>query len=248
MPAQFEEGHGGYSYEGGELDVFTLATNWKAYWASRVERHVGSRVLEVGAGLGATARVLCRNQKRWIALEPDPALARRMREEIDAGRLPAICEVRVGKLEDLGASELFDTILYIDVLEHIQDDRGELEQAAARLDQGGCVVVIAPAHQFLYTAFDQAIGHFRRYDREMITSLKPRGLKLSRFEYLDSVGFFASLGNRWLLKSSSPTSSQIKVWDRLMVPLSRCLDPLLQHRFGKSVLAVWSKSQTPGSA
>lgn len=242
MPAQSEERPGNYSYEGGELDVFTLATNWKAYWASRVEQHIGSRVLEVGAGLGATARVLCKRQKKWIALEPDPALAQRMRDEVDAGRLPAICEVRVGTLEDLDASDVFDTILYIDVLEHIQDDRGELERAAARLDQGGWIVVIAPAHQYLYTAFDRAIGHFRRYDRRMIISLNPSGLKLSRFEYLDSVGFLASLGNRLLLNSSSPSASQIKVWDRLMVPLSRCLDPLLQRRFGKSVLAVWSKN------
>jgi protein-L-isoaspartate O-methyltransferase len=242
VPAQLEEGSGHYSYEGSELDVFTLATNWKAYWASRVEQHVGSRVLEVGAGLGATARTLCKSQTKWIALEPDPALARRMRAEIDAGRLPAICEVRVGKLEDIDTSERFDTILYIDVLEHIQDDRGELERAAVRLEQGGCVVVIAPAHQYLYTAFDKAIGHFRRYDRGMIASLEPSGLKLSRFEYLDSVGFLASLGNRWLLKSSSPSASQIKLWDRLMVPLSRCLDPFLQHRFGKSVLAVWCKN------
>jgi len=242
VPAQSEERPGNYSYEGGELDVFTLATNWKAYWASRVEQHVGSRVLEVGAGLGATARVLCKTQKKWIALEPDPALAQRMRDEIDAERLPPICEVRVGTLEDLDASEVFDTILYIDVLEHIQDDRGELEHAAARLDQGGSIVVIAPAHRYLYTAFDKAIGHFRRYDRRMITSLNPSGLKLSRFEYLDSVGFLASLGNRLLLNSSSPSASQIKVWDRLMVPLSRCLDPLLQRRFGKSILAVWSKN------
>jgi SAM-dependent methyltransferase len=242
VPAQSEERPGNYSYEGGELDVFTLATNWKAYWASRVERYVGSRVLEVGAGLGATARVLCKRQKKWMALEPDPALAQRMRDEVDAGRLPAICEVRVGTLEDLDASDVFDTILYIDVLEHIQDDRGELEHAAARLDQGGWIVVIAPAHQYLYTAFDKAIGHFRRYDRRMIISLNPSGLKLSRFEYLDSVGFLASLGNRLLLNSSSPSASQIKVWDRLMVPLSRCFDPLLRRRFGKSVLAVWSKN------
>jgi protein-L-isoaspartate O-methyltransferase len=242
VPAQSEKGSGRYSYEGSELDVFTLATNWKAYWASRVEQHIGSRVLEVGAGLGATARVLCNDQKKWIALEPDPTLARRMQAEVSAGRLPANCEVRVGTLEDTDKSEFFDTILYIDVLEHIQDDRGELEHAAERLDQGGCIVVLAPAHQFLYTAFDRAIGHFRRYNRGMIAALEPSGLKLSQFEYLDSVGFLASLGNRCFLDSSSPSASQIKIWDRLMVPVSRGLDPLLQRRFGKSVLAVWSKN------
>ena len=241
MPPQLEEGPGIYSYEGSELDVFTLATNWKAYWASRVERYVGSRVLEVGAGLGATARVLCKGQKKWIALEPDRVLAQRMRAEIDAGRLPATCEVRVGTLQDIDTSDIFDTILYIDVLEHIRDDRAEIERAAVQLERGGCIVVIAPAHQFLYTPFDQAIGHFRRYDRKMINALKPSGLTLCHFEYLDSVGFFASLGNRWLLRSSSPSASQIQLWDRLMVPLSRYIDPVLQRRFGKSVLAVWSK-------
>ncbi len=91
MPAQFEE-LGPYSYEGSELDVFTLATNWKAYWASRVDPYIGSRVLEVGAGLGVTAKTLCKRQTKWIALEPDPVLAWRMREDIGAGR-PA-CDVR----------------------------------------------------------------------------------------------------------------------------------------------------------
>ncbi|CAN5189847.1 hypothetical protein BH10PSE10_BH10PSE10_01100 [soil metagenome] len=242
MPAQLEERSGHYTYEGGELDVFALAINWKAYWASRVEPYVGSRVLEVGAGLGVTARTLCKGQKKWIALEPDPALAGRMREDIGAGRLPALCEVRVGTLANIDLSERFDTILYIDVLEHIRDDRSELELAAERLDRGGHVVVVAPAHQFLYTPFDQAIGHFRRYDHGMIAALQPAGLTLARFEYLDSVGFLASLGNRWLLKSATPSASQIRVWDRLMVPLSRGLDPLLQRRFGKSVLAVWRKT------
>ena len=79
MSAQHDDEANRYVYKGTELDVFALATNWKAYWASRIETHIGWRVLEVGAGLGATARILCGNQKKWIALEPDPALARRMR-------------------------------------------------------------------------------------------------------------------------------------------------------------------------
>ena len=242
MPAQLEERASHYSYEGSELDVFALATNWKAYWASRIESDIGPRVLEVGAGLGVTARTLCKNKTRWVALEPDPALAERMREDVRAGRLPAVCEVKVGTLRDIAVSERFDTILYIDVLEHIRDDRGELEQAAERLDRGGSIVVIAPAHQFLYTAFDQAIGHFRRYDHRMVVALNPAGLTLDRFEYLDSVGFLASLGNRWVLNSATPSASQIRIWDRLMVPLSRAIDPLLQRRFGKSVLAIWRKN------
>jgi 2-polyprenyl-3-methyl-5-hydroxy-6-metoxy-1,4-benzoquinol methylase len=189
LSAQHDDEANRYVYKGTELDVFALATNWKAYWASRIETHIGSRVLEVGAGLGATARILCGNQKKWIALEPDPALARRMRNDVHAGDLPSICDVRTGTLQDLDASERFDTVLYIDVLEHIKNDRDELERAMSRLDVDGRIIVLAPAHQFLYTAFDKSIGHFRRYDRGMISALNPSGLTLFRFEYLDSFGF-----------------------------------------------------------
>jgi SAM-dependent methyltransferase len=242
LSAQRDDEVNCYVYEGTELDVFAQATNWKAYWASRIKSHVGSRVLEVGAGLGATARVLYENQAKWIALEPDPLLARRMRNDVHSGHLPSICDVRVGTLENVDASERFDTVLYIDVLEHIEKDREELERAASRLDIDGRIIVLAPAHQFLYTAFDKSIGHFRRYNRSMIGALKPSGMALSRFEYLDSFGFFASLGNRALLNSSTPSASQILFWDRFMVPVSRYLDPLLGRSFGKSILAVWRKT------
>lgn len=241
MSAQHQDAADRYTYEGAELDVFALAANWKSYWASRIAPHVGSRVLEVGAGLGATARVLCSDQTAWVALEPDPALARRMQDAIRDGELPPVCDVRVGTLENVAASELFDTILYIDVLEHIEDDCAELTRASSHLVPGGQVIVLAPAHQFLYTPFDKAIGHFRRYDRRMIGALKPSGLRLSRFEYLDSFGFLASLGNRCLLQSSNPSAAQIKAWDGLMVPVSRYLDPVLGRRFGKSVLAIWTR-------
>ena len=56
-----------------------------------------------------------------------------------------------------------------------------------------------------------------------------------------SVGLLASAGNRFISRNSSPTPAQIKLWDRVMVPLSRRFDPLLRYAVGKSVLGVWRK-------
>ncbi len=150
---------------------------------------------------------------------------------------------RVGTTEDLVASECFDTILYIDVLEHIDDDRGELTRAAAHLKPGGHVIVLSPAHQFLYAPFDRAIGHFRRYSRSSLRAAAPAGLHETRLVYLDSVGLLASAANRLLLSQSMPTESQILAWDRLMIPLSRLLDPLFMGRAGKSILGVWQRER-----
>lgn len=232
-----------YQYEGTELELFAKAVRWKAYWGEIIKPYLGARVLDVGAGIGSTALRLCGpDRKLWVALEPDPHLAAQIREAIAAHLIPATCVVRVGTLNDLGKDEQFDSILYVDVLEHIDDDRAELERAMRLLSPGGFIIVLAPAHQYLFTPFDKAVGHFRRYDRNALLALTPQGTKAVRVDYLDSVGLLASLGNRLVLKSAMPTVAQILLWDRWMVPLSRHLDRFIGHRLGKSVLAIWQKT------
>jgi len=132
-------------------------------------------------------------------------------------------------------------LLYIDVLEHIEDDAGELARAGEFLRPGGHVVVLSPAHPWLYSPFDRAIGHHRRYTRTTLRALTPTGLDLVRLSYLDAVGLIASAGNRLLLRSAMPSPAQVAVWDRYMVRLSRVVDPLIGFSAGKSVLGVWRK-------
>jgi hypothetical protein len=203
-------------------------------------------VLEVGAGLGATTRLLCTGRhRRWLCLEPDPHLAAALADEARAGNLPDCCEPRTGTLADLGPDEQFDAAVYIDVLEHIADDRAELAAAADHLRVGGKLIVLSPAHQWLFTPFDEAIGHYRRYSKRSLRAAAPAGLACRKMVYLDSVGLLASLGNRLFLRSSMPSARQLWVWDRLMVPLSRVLDPVFAGSLGKSVLGIWQKTGVP---
>lgn len=232
-----------YTYEGGELELFSAAVNWKSYFRSQLAPHLGQRVLEVGAGLGGTTGVLCAEAKteRWVCLEPDQRLLERLQAAIDRGELPACCQPLQGSLAAVPVGETFDSVLYIDVLEHIEDDAAELARAATFLAPGGRLIVLGPAHPWLFTPFDRAIGHYRRYTRKSLAALTPPGLKLIRSAYLDAVGLSASLGNRMLLKSAMPTARQIALWDKAMVPASRMIDPLLAFRVGKSVLTVWRR-------
>jgi SAM-dependent methyltransferase len=226
-------------YVGDELSLFADAHRWKAYWSQRLSPWVRGRVLDVGAGLGATARLFAdRSASGYVALEPDRELAASMREAARAGGFPPGFEVRVGTTAELGADERFDTILYIDVLEHIAGDREELARAARLLSPDGRILVLSPAHAFLFSPFDAAIGHERRYDRASLRAAVPPGLAVERLQYLDSVGMLASLANRLLLRASMPTAAQIRLWDRGMVPVSRLLDPLTGHRLGKTIIAV----------
>jgi 2-polyprenyl-3-methyl-5-hydroxy-6-metoxy-1,4-benzoquinol methylase len=231
-----------FAYVGSELEIFAHAHHWRAYWKSQILPFVGQHVLEMGAGIGSVTRLLCTPEvKRWVALEPDPLMGQRLRQMAERGELERNCAVRVGTIADLDPAESFDSILYIDVLEHIEDDRIELEKAWHHLEPKGHLIVLAPAHQSLFTPFDSAIGHFRRYSLPSLATLSPPGARVILSRYLDSIGLFASLGNRLLLHSSSPTLKQIKFWDSLLVRISVKVDPFLNYKLGKSVMVVWQK-------
>ncbi|MCA9908787.1 MAG: class I SAM-dependent methyltransferase [Anaerolineae bacterium] len=232
-----------YTYLGSELDVFQHAVNWKRYWGTRIRPYLGASVLEVGAGIGGTTRVLFDDRyASWTGLEPDVAMVEQLREQQAQGDLPAKCDFRLGDISMLAADELFDSIIYIDVLEHIERDVEELIKAAEHLKPGGHLIVLSPAFQYLYTAFDHAIGHYRRYTRAALREITPPGCQVRQQFYLDAVGMMASLANKWLLKKPDPSLQQILFWDRVLVPLARVVDPLTGYAFGRSVISVWQRS------
>ena len=228
-----------FAYVGGELHLFARARHWKAYLAEQVQPFLGRSVLEVGAGLGATTQALCRQpHERWVCLEPDAQLASAIEDRRAAGTLPACCDVVVGTLEAINPGR-FDTILYVDVLEHIEDDQAELARAARHLAPGGLLVVLSPAHPSLFSEFDRAIGHHRRYTARTLKAAAPAGLRLVRLRFLDSVGAASSAANRLLLHQKLPTEDQIRRWDTLIIPVSRWLDAVTGYRVGRTLLAVW---------
>ncbi len=230
------------TYPGGELELFAKATHWKKYWTARLRPYLRGAILEVGAGIGSNTLLLANGrQERWVCLEPDPNLVAKLIRRLKDGAHSQGCEVRSGTLEALAPDERFDTILYIDVLEHIADDLGELQRVARHLTVHGRLVVLSPAHSWLFSPFDRAIGHHRRYTRRTLRQLTPTGLTVETSFYLDAVGLLASIANRVLLRQSLPTPGQLAFWDNCLVPCSRILDPLTAHQLGKTVVCVWQR-------
>src|ERR1700736_6631286 len=123
-----------FQYMGTELEIFAHASHWKSYVQSKLRPYLVGDVLEVGAGIGGTTQALNDGtQRRWVCLEPDSAFAKKI------GSLPHLrnCEIVVGMIPDINPQEKFDVILYIDVLEHVKEDKEELVLAAHRLKENG---------------------------------------------------------------------------------------------------------------
>jgi SAM-dependent methyltransferase len=237
-----DSGEDSLRYVGNELELFEAARNWKRYFSSRIRPFIRGDVLEVGAGLGVNTPYLCNEAvASWSALEPDARLCDELSARLATIDQPVESKAIRGTLAALPPESRFDAILYIDVLEHIEDDRGEFAQAFARLKPGGALCILCPAHQRFFSPFDAALGHYRRYDKPMFRGLSSH--QPHRLEYLDTVGMAASLANCLMLRQSYPTAGQIALWDRCMVPLSRIVDRLTFGTMGKSVLGVWLHSR-----
>ena len=230
-------------YPGKELRLFSKAIRWKFYWSSRILPFLGNTVLEVGAGLGSNTRLLCkRSFQRWVCLEPDILLSGSIKDTLKFHECSSLCEVIKGTISDLSFSDIFDTILYLDVLEHIEKDQQEICEAFKHLTPNGKIIVLAPSHQSLFSEFDRTIGHCRRYNAKMLKALTPPNAKLISLEYLDSLGMILSYANRIILNQKIPSHSEIQIWDSIIVPCSQIIDKFFGYRLGKSIFVVWCKT------
>lgn len=232
----------GYAYPGNELELFSHAVHWKTYFSSLIKPYIGGDVLEAGAGLGKNSMYLMTaSVKSWVLLEPDIDNVTQLQQLKSEGNLPLFCTVIHGTTGDIQTNMLFDCILYIDVMEHIENDHEEFRKAAALLRPGGKLIVLSPAHNWLMSPFDKAIGHFRRYNRKSLAAPAKESFTEKKIHYIDSAGLLASISNRFILRQQMPEKKQILFWDRYLVPVSKITDRLFRYKIGKTILGIWEK-------
>ena len=230
-----------FKYTGNELEIFKFAFNWKNYYYAKIINHFKpGNVLEVGAGIGEITKLFhdIWSQFSWICVEPDEENVTKIKSQIQNKNI----KVFKGFLEDMNfKNKLFDNILFIDTLEHIENDKETLHKAFKLLNKSGKLIIIVPAHNFLFNEFDKSIGHFRRYNKKMLMEILPQNAHVLLCNYIDSFGFFLSLGNKFILKKSLPSLKQILFWDNYIIPISRIFDKILLHKFGKNIILIVKK-------
>lgn len=227
------------NYFNSELETFANAKIWKNYFSSKLKKHISGNVLEVGAGTGETTNYLINKScSKWVCLEPSQEFCKIIKSKIDHKILPNICDVKNGTVKNFGFSEKFDTIIYINVLEHILDDSAELLDASKLLKQEGCIITLCPAHNFLFSPFDENIGRYRRSDKKLFRMSCPSTLYIQELYYLDSIGILAPFANKFLLKQSIPSKKQIDLWDKKIIPISKLIDFLTFYKLGRSIISI----------
>ena len=138
--------------------------------------------------------------------------------------------------------EGFDAIVYINVLEHIQDDRTELANAREMLNPQGHLLLFVPALTWLYSDFDKHIGHFRRYTKPHLRGLvQDVGFTLVKAQYFDLAGIIPWYINFVWLRNSLGSSS-VSLYDKLVVPTMKLIERVIPPPIGKNVLLIGKKA------
>jgi SAM-dependent methyltransferase len=209
-----------------------------AWLLNQVRPYIGQRVLEVGCGHGNLTSFLL-DRELIMATDMDSDSVREVRDSFaDHNNLVAwvydITDPAVLALSE----HCFDTVMCLNVLEHIADDMAALRHMCDLLVPGGRLILIVPAHQCLYGSIDSSIGHYRRYTRRSLRErLNCAGLDVLELYYTNPLGALGWFVNGRILGRTVPGTGQLGVFNRL-VPLLAWLERRVRPPFGISVVSV----------
>lgn len=196
-------------------------------------------VLEVGCGVGTfTARIYaqCTSLR---AIDRDPDAIAHCRNQI--GRAPFlsyectdVCDVH---------NAMFDTIICMNVLEHIADDVATVRHMLSLLAPGGVLFLLVPAHQWLFNSFDTAAGHVRRYTKKSMTQLlmvaapRPYSFEQWYMNPVGALGYYAVYNLLGVAPATDGAARPIAWFDRYVVPVMRRIEGR-RMPFGLSLVTV----------
>ncbi len=233
-----------------QLINFELS-NYRKYQYDLIQEHIGNDILEIGSGDRSFTKQIVNNKtgiKRIISIEPSSTLMEVYDKKYS---LPDYVKLTNDNLFDLTPSSygLFDTIILIHVLEHVEEDKKAISHLYPLLKPGGKILIQVPALQFLYSIHDSMLGHFRRYNKKNFKKMVDQEIyKIDNLFYNDAIGVLGSLYyfkfKKISLKSETGVSlanNQGKIYDKYVIPFEKWYESFLSLPFGLSLTGIISK-------
>ena len=216
---------------------------------NEVSADIQGDVLEIGSGIGTYSEKIIRSKPQLsqvtltdIAPSYIEALRRKFspnnNNNVSVSRLDLNCSDDYNKI----GYEKFDSILGLNVLEHVENDEFALHQLYRMLKDEGTLVLLVPCHKFLYNVLDSKAGHFRRYTKkELEYKISKTPFTVQRIFYFNMLGVVGWYLNGGLARSPQINGTAYRIFD-ILVPLSGYIEKLIGRRFGLSIICYLKKN------
>jgi SAM-dependent methyltransferase len=202
----------------------------------RLRRWIGRRVLEIGSGIGNLSAFLV-DRERLVLTDTREEYLDRLRKRFAGHPHIAVARLYLPNDDSAIAGQRFDTIICLNVLEHVDDDISALVAIRRMLAPAGRLVLLVPALPALYGTIDRALGHHRRYKRAGLAALlEATGFRVAHIEYFNLAGIPGWWWAGRVLQRQTIPAGSLKLYDAL-VPLFR-LERLIPWRVGQSLIAI----------
>jgi SAM-dependent methyltransferase len=229
-------------YFGKDLEDLAVATNYYKWIISIFRSYIGETTAEIGAGSGNFTSFLSEEKGKSIfAFEPSPnmypLLSHKFKENNSVTTINTYFKEKYQEFQNF-----FDSVIYVNVLEHIEEDKKELMYAYKTIKRNGYILIFVPALSFLYSSFDKKIGHFRRYCKKgLISVVRESGFSIEDIRYFDLAGVIPWYILFVILKKTT-TRTNVSLYDKLIVPPMRFLETLIPAPIGKNLLLIGKKT------
>jgi 2-polyprenyl-3-methyl-5-hydroxy-6-metoxy-1,4-benzoquinol methylase len=229
-----------HEYAADDLEIMQEARRYFDHLFGLFRPYIGRRVLEVGSGIGTMSRPLADMAELVVGIEPNLNCAARAQQVM---RGHPRFTLRTCHLEECDAGELashrFDTVVCVNVLEHIADDVAALTTFMHAVVPGGRVLIFVPAVQAAYGPLDAELGHHRRYSRRTLANaFAAAGLDLERIRYTNPIGLLGWMFNAHVTRATAHRPAQVRLFDRYIAPWALPLERLIPPPVGLSLMAV----------
>ena len=225
-----------------DLEIMAQANNYRNWMYRRIAPYVSARILEVGAGIGNFTELLL-DRELVVATDKFAMCVDYLQRRLGAQLKAAPIEL---DLADPPTDALkpyrFDTIICMNVLEHVADDVRALRFMHEVLVPGGRAIILVPAFQFLYGTVDRAIEHHRRYTRKtLLPRMRAADFEIESAFYMNVIGMAGWFWNNRIKRTAEENPAQIALFDRFIAPWAERVERILPPPFGLSLIAIGRK-------
>lgn len=222
------------------LPYMTQTTNYNDWIFRLFKDYVGDHVVDIGSGYGTFINYI-NGHKQVISIEPSTEGYEYMKEAFkDNNNISLINGDFNDKsvLDGLSGKDI-DTVICLNVLEHIENDKKTISNINKCLKKGGKFILYVPALSIIYGTLDEALGHYRRYDKGTLEELlKSHGFRIIKSRYVNFIGAFSWFLYSRIKKSRIPAEKRILFYDKYIVPVVSVIESFISPPFGQSLLII----------